>query len=913
MEPERRQITVLFTDMVGFTPFSQNAGEEAAFRLMREIAEMTDEAVSEFGGVIQGFTGDGVMAVFGAPVAQEDAPVFACRAALGFLARIRAAGPDLERRYGLTPQFRVGLATGPAIYGSLVGKIGQGVTVMGDVVNLAARLQSLAPPGAAVMNEDMQRLVEGRAECAFVRQVEVKGRSGVQRLYRLNSAPEPSTRFGASLRRGLTAFVGRDSELEQLERLFAALGSAVQTIDIVGEPGIGKSRLAHEFRCQTIGDRLRILSGYCARDDRATPFSCFVGVLRDGFRIAAGEDPAMARKLGEGLEVLGLHSAENEALLLNLLGQPVPAGALDGLDGVLIGLRTRELLKRIIEARARQGPMMLVFEDIHWLDSASQELLESLVGLEGRIGLMILHTRRPDYQPPWLGRANVTTLTLKPLTSRQSARIATARLGVERLPREIGDLIASTAEGNPLFAEEMAHYLAERGALARVGDEVRFDAGVLHGALPATIQSVFASRVDQLPAEARSFLQMAAVFGRRFAPLFIAGLCGAHFEVAAMGALEATGLVIRDEASQECSFKHALLRDTIYDRLLSDARAAMHLKVAEELERRGGASLMENAELLAHHFRAGESPIKAFKYAVLAGDKSLNVYAVNEAETYFRSALAIFDEHPAAANPPHAVRALVGLLETLMLKGDYRQGAGLAERFLPLLKQVGDSAEVVKADYYYALSLVQRFELRAGHDRMREALEIAERIGDGRARAYARAGLLHCRTRLGLDSFEAAEAAKAALMRDAHEFGDNFVRNAAYFAATWDYFYRGLVNEARAMAIRLIASGEKRGDPRAIGFANWMLGWIQIVCGAPDAAIGYAEECAHVATTPFDRLQGEIIRAVALVLSGHAAEGLEKMDRLNREFERLGALYNVLGAPRGAALVALGRVTEGIG
>ena len=187
---------------------------------------------------------------------------------------------------------------------------------MGDVVNLAARLQTLAPPGGAIINEDMHRLVEGRAECAFVGEIEVKGRSGVQRLYRLEAAPEPSTRFGASLRRGLTAFVGRDSELEQLERLFASMGSGVQTIDIVGEPGIGKSRLVHEFRHQTIGDRMRTLSGYCASDDRATPFSCFVGVLRDGFRIGAGEDdPAIARKLREGLEILGLHSVENEALL----------------------------------------------------------------------------------------------------------------------------------------------------------------------------------------------------------------------------------------------------------------------------------------------------------------------------------------------------------------------------------------------------------------------------------------------------------------------------------------------------------------------------------------------------------------------------------------------------------------------
>ena len=469
------------------------------------------------------------------------------------------------------------------------------------------------------------------------------------------------------------------------------------------------------------------------------------------------------------------------------------------------------------------------------------------------------------------------------------------------MPEALGSVIAAKAEGNALFAEEIASFLIESGVVTRSAGAVTFDQAAVTAALPQSVQSILASRVDQLPREARSLLQAAAVIGRRFDPHLVHALTdGRNREGSSFAAMEAADLIHRDERTGDYVFKHVLLRDAIYNRLLDGPRAAMHLKVADELERRSGNALLENAELLAHHFSAGQHAAKAFKYSAMAARKSLNVYAVAEAEAYFRRALATFEKDLSCADPLSAARVVVGLLETMMLKSDYREAGAIAEKFMPLVKEAGETAELVTAYYYQTLSLVQRYDLRAAHELMLDAVAIADRIGDGRARAYARAGLLHCRTRLGLDTFEEAERRKAEVMADSQQFGDNFLRNSAFFFVTWDYLYRGLVKDARAIAIRLLAAKEASGDPRAIGFANWILGWIAVVGGLPEAAVAHADECLRLAIAPFDHLQGEIIKTVAAIFSGRGREGLAQIELLNGEFERLGALYNVLEGPRGS-------------
>jgi class 3 adenylate cyclase len=320
LDAERRQVTVLFTDMVGFTSFSERSGEEAAYTLMRSLSKLMDDAVREQGGVVQGFTGDGIMAVFGAPTAFEDAPLRACRAALLILQRLKSAGSDLEAQHGVRPQLRIGINTGPAVVGSVQSGTDAGVTVLGDTVNVAARFQALAEAGSVCMTESTYRLVQGMVEAGFAGEHQVKGKSESQKAYRLEAIRHGAARFDAALSRGLTAYVGRDRELETLERRLAETRSGIQVIDIAGEPGIGKSRLLHEFRQRIGKSGAFMLLGGCSPEDRQTPFLPFIELVRGSFRVAAGEDQvAVARKLDDGLKVLGLESAQNLGLLLNLL------------------------------------------------------------------------------------------------------------------------------------------------------------------------------------------------------------------------------------------------------------------------------------------------------------------------------------------------------------------------------------------------------------------------------------------------------------------------------------------------------------------------------------------------------------------------------------------------------------------
>jgi class 3 adenylate cyclase len=263
MEAERRQVTVLFTDMVGFTTFSEKSGEEAAFTLMRSLSKLMDEAVRGQGGVVQGFTGDGIMAVFGAPVAFEDAPLRACRAALSILERLKAAGPDLEAKHGVQPQLRIGLNTGAAVVGQVQEGADAGVTVLGDTVNFAARLQSLAAPGAVSMSEVTYRLLQGLVDASFTGEHTIKGKAERQKVYRLEAVRHGVTRFEAAVSRGLTAFVGREHELEVLARGLDEARSGLRIIDLAAEPGMGKSRLLHEFRRRIGKDRAFVLSGSC--------------------------------------------------------------------------------------------------------------------------------------------------------------------------------------------------------------------------------------------------------------------------------------------------------------------------------------------------------------------------------------------------------------------------------------------------------------------------------------------------------------------------------------------------------------------------------------------------------------------------------------------------------------------------
>ena len=915
MEAERRQVTVLFTDMVGFTTFSERSGEEAAFALMRSLSKLMDEAVREQGGVVQGFTGDGVMAIFGAPVAFEDAPLRACRASLSILQKLKTDGPDLKARHGVQPQLRIGLNTGAAVVGKVQGGADAGVTVLGDTVNVAARLQALAAPDSVCMSDAMHRSVQGMVEASFTGEHQIKGKAEPLKLYRLDAIRHGATRFEAAVSRGLSAFVGRERELEVLERALAEARSQFSVIDLVAEPGMGKSRLLHEFRQRIGKERAFILSGSCSSDGQQTPFLPFIEVVRGSFRLSVGEpEKDVSQKLEMGLTTLGLHSARNLGLLLHLLGLKVPDDALTGLDGVLIGLRTRELLVQLLEARCRLSPVVMVVEDLHWIDSVSEEVLGKIVGSEGKLPLLLLTTRRLEYVPAWLDRTAVTKLRLEPLPTGDIRRLVQTRLGVEALPEALARQVTEKAEGNPLFAEEIVSFLTERGMLRAVADKLDFDANAVAATLPANVQSLLTARVDRLAPQDRALLQAASVIGRRFDPELLAFAVGGTDIDAGLVVMQALDLVRLDGKSSDYAFKHALVRDALYLSLLSEARTALHAKIAEEIERRSGNRLSEVAEALAHHYSQTNQSDKAFIYLGMAGAKCLGIYSLDDAEKHFTAAAALLDRNSDCATDEIVVDFLSNYTLFLSLKANHTQIVEAVDNYMPRLRRLGDSREciLILHQYVFALIYLQRF--RDAQEAQKPLSLMADRLADDKSEAYSLAGAIHVSTMIAPQPVGTFEALARRAQAAASATSDAYIQSWVLWVIAWEEVHRGRTEKARIVARDLLRIGERLNDPRPTSIALWVSGWIAILSDDYTEALQFGEECTKLALTPLDRLIGQGIKGIALVLLRNVDEGVAILADQRAECAALNFRYQLVGSDVvwGLSLVLRGQIAEGI-
>jgi class 3 adenylate cyclase len=870
--------------MVGFTSFSERSGEEAAFALMRSLSKLMDEAVHQQGGVVQSFTGDGIMAVFGAPVALEDAPLRACRAALNILRQLKAAGPDLEAKYGVCPQLRIGLNSGTAVIGKVKDSADAGVTVLGDTVNFAARLQSLAEPNSVFMSDATFRLVQGLVDATFTGEHAVKGKSDRQKVYRLDAVRHGATRFETAVSRGLSTFVGREKEMEALERGLDKARSELCVIAFAAEPGMGKSRLLYEFRQRIGKDRAFVLGGSCSPDGQQTPFLPFIEVVRGSFRIRAGEsEKEIAQKLESGLSDLGLQSIRNLGLLLHLLGLSVPDGALSGSDSVLIGHWVRELLQHLLEARCKLSPVVMVIEDLHWIDSASEELLGKIVDSKTKLRLLLVTTHRPEYTPPWRDRPAVTSLSLERLPVGDMRRLVQARLNVEALPEGLARHLTEKAEGNPLFAEEIVSYLTERGILRTGSGKLEFDDSTVTGALPASVQGLLAARVDRLSPNDRALLQAASVIGRRFDPLLLAIAVNDTDVYDRLAAMQSLDLVHRVRKSDDYSFKHALVRDALYQSLLSEARSALHAKIGKEIERRGGNRLPEVAEILAHHFSHTNMADKAFAYLFMAGKKALDVYSLDEATIHLTSALALLDQHPSCASDNGFAKFFAAYSLLLTLSERYKVLIDTLERHFARIDRLGDdpSALVIRHHYGFALAFNARYRDAAAAQR--KTLEMARRLGDSRSKAYALATEIWVSTIVDPKSLNSFEVLKREAIDSASESADAYIQHFTGAVAAWAEMHRGRINEARATAQKFMRVGQQLNDPRSTGLGLSILAWIALASDSYAEALEYSERCLTVAITPFDKGGAISGKGAALVLLRKTEDGAKLLEERRRQ------------------------------
>ena len=541
------------------------------------------------------------------------------------------------------------------------------MTAVGNTVNLASRIQALAPAGGCLICDATRHLVEFVVDLSFDGERQIKGVTKPQKLWQLHFIREGATRFDASLARGLSDFVGRDDELAIMCSALERARDGLCVTDLVAEPGLGKTRLVFEFLQRVKTEEALLLTGHCSADGQQVPFMPFLEVMRRSFRIRDVDDPAeIARKFEAGLRRMELHTRENLGLLLNLLGIKHPEASLEGLDGVLIGLRTRDLLPALLEAQCRATRVILLLEDIHWIDGASEELLRKLIESGAQSNLLIVLTRRPEYVPVWRDSPVVQSLVLNPLGTEDIKHLVQTRLGVDILPDALVRQVTDRAGGNPLFGEEILSFLMEHGALHIASGKVDFDAALGESGLPVSMQSLFTARIDRLQPEDRGLLQAAAAIGRRFDPGLLSLVCERPDETgAALRRLQAQDIVYRETNSSDYVFKHVLLRDTVYQSLVSERRAELHLAIAEAMETRSEGRLAEVAETLAYHGALTNRTDLAFKYSALAGAKSLGVFSLGEANRYFAAALAIYQREPDCASAG-AIRCVPGRLRTLL-------------------------------------------------------------------------------------------------------------------------------------------------------------------------------------------------------------------------------------------------------
>jgi class 3 adenylate cyclase/tetratricopeptide (TPR) repeat protein len=677
LEGERKQVTVLFADLKGSTELIEGLDPEEARQLLDPALHVMMDAVHRYEGTVNQVLGDGIMALFGAPVAHEDHAIRACYAALAMQAAMRRYAEEVRRAHGLEMQARVGLNSGEVVVRAIGNDLHMDYSAVGQTTHLAARMEQLATPGSIRLTAATLRLAEGLVQVTALGQFPVKGLPEPVEVFELTGASTIRRRLQASAVRGLTRFVGRQQELLALQQALERSGAGHgQVAALVGEAGVGKSRLVYEFvhSHHTLG--WSVLESTSVSYGKATPYLPVIDLLKRYAHVEEGDDGRTVRAKLTG-QVLTLDEALQDTVpaFLALLDALPDDHAFLRLDPPLRRQRTLEALKRVLLRESQVQPLLLVFEDLHWIDAETQGLLDSLVESLPTAQLLLLVNYRPEYHHRWGSKTFYTQLRLDPLPSESADALLVALLGTDPSLESLKKLLIARTEGNPFFLEESVRTLVETQVLAGESGAYRVTQGLPAIQVPATVQAVLAARIDRLPQEVKRLLQTAAVIGHEV-PLPLLQAVTERSEAAlyqSLTHLQAAELLYETSLFPErvYTFKHALTHEVAYSSVLQERRRGLHAQIVEALETLHGDRWAEQVELLAHHALRGEVWDKALAHCRQAGQKVMVRSAYREAVGYFEQALSALPHLPEThATREQAIDLRLALRSALMPSGD---------------------------------------------------------------------------------------------------------------------------------------------------------------------------------------------------------------------------------------------------
>jgi class 3 adenylate cyclase/tetratricopeptide (TPR) repeat protein len=732
LKGERKQVTVLFVDVSGFTSLSERLDPEEVHRLMSRAFDLMLAEVHRYEGTVNQFLGDGIMALFGAPIAHEDHARRAVHAALGIAHVLEVYQAELRPR-GISFRARQGLNTGLVVVGSIGSDLRMDYTAVGDTTNVAARLQQVGEPGQVTISEATHRLVRGYFETRPLGEVHLKGKAEPVAAWEAVAAHETRTRLDVEAEHGLTPMVGRERELGQLLDAFARAETGEgQVVFVVGEPGIGKSRLLLELR-HRIGADAAWNEGHCLSFGKAMVFHPLVDLVRRWFGVEEGDDEAaIGAKLEGGTVQIDPELRPVMPYLRALLSiEPGDAGV-RAMSPAERHAETLEALRRLLVRAAERWTQIVVIEDLQWVDGASERFLATLVDSVPAVRAMFVFTYRPGYVNPFGDRSYFTRIVPAPLSADDSARMAAAVLAADTLPTELRALIAAKAEGNPFYIEELVKSLQESGAVRRVNGQLDLARPVTAADIPGTIQDVIAARIDRLAEAPKRTLQLASVIGREFTRRLVDRLAGIRDRTEDfLRELTALELIRERRRFPELAymFKHALTQDVTYASLLVQRRKELHGLIGQAIEELYADRLSEHFEMLAHHFSRAERWDRALDYFLKAAGKATQNFGLRQALELYAGALAVADRGRDLVPVTTIIEIQRARADLFFGVGDFVRSREAAEALVNRARQVGDRPAEAGGLVRIALALQWAEDFPPALERVREAIEIAEGVG----------------------------------------------------------------------------------------------------------------------------------------------------------------------------------------
>ena len=644
IEGERKLVTVLFADVANSTAIFEKLDPEEVHDIMDSCFKILMDEIHRYEGTINQFRGDGVMAIFGAPVAHEDHTQRACYAALGIQKALKGYSEELEEQFGIKFQMRIGLNSGHVVVGSIGDDLRMDYTADGDTTNLASRMESMAAPGTTLVSKHTHKMAKDFFEFDPLGKIQVKGKEEAQDVYVLIKASGVETRIEAAVAKGLTKFVGRQKEIEALKEAFEkARSGSGQVVGIVGEAGVGKSRLLFEMSRRLPQDDYNYLEGRCLHYGGTMAYLPVLDILRFYFGIKEGDrENIIKEKMDE--KVIQLDEKLQTALppFQELLSLKVE-------DEAYLKLEAKQKRERIFEAvrdlfiRGSQNkPLVLAIEDLHWIDKTSQAFLDYLIGWLPNTHILLILLYRPEYTHSWGSKSYYGKIGLDQLSATSSTELLQAILeGAEAVPK-LRDLILKRTAGNPLFMEEFTHTLLENGSIQKEGHQYVVSRMASEIQVPDTIQGIIAARIDRLDENLKRIIQVASVIGREFAFRILQAITGMREELKSC-LLKLQGLEFIYEKSLlpelEYMFKHALTQEVAYSSLLLKRKKEIHEKIGRAMEGLYSGSPEEYYGLLAFHYERAEIPDKALHYLSRAADRAKAIYANEESIAFYRAAI----------------------------------------------------------------------------------------------------------------------------------------------------------------------------------------------------------------------------------------------------------------------------------